>query len=47
MDAFEVNAGQPPSFPWLLVAILGAVTLVAVAALVWDLRTRPRRETYF
>lgn len=47
VDAFEVNAGQPPAFPWLPVTALGlGVTAVAVA-LDWDLRRRPRREQFF
>lgn len=47
VDAFEVNAGQPPSFPIVPVAILGLGALVLAAVLVWDLRTRPRREKFF
>jgi hypothetical protein len=47
VDAFEVNAGQPPPFPIVPVAILGVGVLVAAAVLVWDLRTRPRREKFF
>jgi polysaccharide biosynthesis protein PslG len=47
VDAFEVNAGQPPAFPVLLVSGLAVGALLAAAALVWDLRRRPRREQYF
>ncbi len=46
VDAFEVNAGQR-AFPILPVAILGVMLLAAAAALVWDLRSQPRREQYF
>jgi hypothetical protein len=47
VDAFEVNAGQPPAFPVLPVAVLGAGALLAAAGLMWDRRSRPRRQTYF
>ena len=47
VDALEVNAGQPPSFPFVPVAVLGLGVLVVAAILVWDLRTRPRREKFF
>ena len=47
VDAFEVNAGQPPAFPVLPVAILGVLLLALAAALIWDLRSRPRREQFF
>jgi len=47
VDAFEVNAGQPPAFPVVPVSGLAAGTLIAAAALAWDLRRRPRREQYF
>ena len=47
VDAFEVNAGQLPAFPILLVAGLGAGVLVLAGALVWDLHSRPRREKFF
>ena len=47
VDAFEVNAGQPPGFPVQPVAILGVGLLLVVALLVWDLRSRPRREKFF
>jgi len=47
VDAFEVNAGQPPAFPVVPVSSLAAGTLIAAAALAWDLRRRPRREQYF
>ena len=47
VDAFEVNAGQPPAFPVLPVAALGVGILIVAAALVWQWRTRPRREKFF
>jgi hypothetical protein len=47
VDAFEVNAGQLPPFPVGPVAGLGTGLLVAAALLVWDLRTKPRRERFF
>lgn len=47
VDAFEVNAGQPPAFPVAAVSGLAAGTLLAAAGLAWDLRSRPRREQYF
>jgi hypothetical protein len=47
VDAFEVNAGQPPAFPVLPIAGLAVGVLVAAVALAWDLRRRPRRERYF
>jgi hypothetical protein len=47
VDAFEVNAGQPPAFPVLPVALLGLALVVAVGALVWDVLSRPRREKFF
>lgn len=47
VDAFEVNAGRPPAFPTALVAILGTGLLIVGALLVWDRRTRPRRERFF
>ncbi len=47
VDAFEVNAGQPRAFPVLPVAILGVLFLAVAAALIWDLRNRPRREQFF
>jgi hypothetical protein len=47
VDAFEVNAGRPPAFPILLVASLAVGVLAAASALVWDVRSRPRRETFF
>lgn len=46
VDAFEVNAGQPPAFPLAPVAGLGVGLVAAVAGLVWDLRSR-RRSKYF
>lgn len=47
VDAFEVNAGRPPAFPTALVAILGTGLLIVGALLVWDRRSRPRRERFF
>jgi hypothetical protein len=47
VDAFEVNVGQPPPFPVVPVGLLGLGALGVAAALVWDLRTRPRREKFF
>jgi hypothetical protein len=47
VDAFEVNVGQPPAFPVVPVALLGLALIVAVGALVWDVRNRPRREKFF
>jgi hypothetical protein len=47
VDAFEVNAGQPPAFPIPLVVVLSGGVLTAAAALVWDLRSQPRRERFF
>jgi hypothetical protein len=47
IDAFEVNAGQPPAFPTLTVVGLGIGLLAAAGGLAWDLRSRPRREKFF
>jgi len=47
VDAFRVNAATPPTFPASFVALLGAGLVVAVAALAWDLRHRPRRQKFF
>jgi hypothetical protein len=47
VDAFEVNAGQPPAFPILPVIGLGVALLVVAGILLWDLRSRPRREKFF
>jgi len=47
VDAFEVNAGQPPPFPVLPVVSLGLGVLAALSALVWDLHSRPRQEEFF
>ena len=47
VDAFEVNAGQPPSFPIVPVAILGLGAIGVAALLIWDQRTGPRREQFF
>jgi hypothetical protein len=42
-----VNAGQPPAFPILPVAVLSVGILVTGVALVWQWRNRPRREKFF
>jgi hypothetical protein len=47
VDAFEVSASQPPGFPAPLAASLGLGSVLAAAALAWDLRSRPHREKYF
>lgn len=47
VDAFEVNAGQPPAFPVLPVALLSTAALIAAGVLLWDLSSRPRRERFF
>jgi hypothetical protein len=47
VDAFEVNAGQPPAFPILPIAGLGVGILVTGTVLVWQWRNRPRREKFF
>ncbi len=47
VDAFQVNTGQPPAFPVLPVAILGAGILLAAGGIIWDVRSRPRREEFF
>jgi hypothetical protein len=47
IDAFEVNAGEPPSFPIVPVAVLGLGALGLSAFLAWDWRNRPRREKFF
>jgi hypothetical protein len=47
VDALEVSAGQPPAFPTLTVAGLSLGLLAVAAAIVWELRTRPRRERFF
>jgi hypothetical protein len=47
VDAFEVNSGEPPAFPTLIVAGLGFGILAAAGALIWTLRSRPRREKFF
>ena len=46
VDAFEVNAGQPPPFPVAPVVLLAIGILLASGGLIWDLRSR-RREKYF
>jgi polysaccharide biosynthesis protein PslG len=46
VDAFEVNAGQPPAFPLVPVAGLGLGLVAAAAGLAWDLRSR-RRPKFF
>jgi hypothetical protein len=47
VDAFEVNAGPPLAFPLLPTLLLGGGVLLALVALIWDARTRPRREKLF
>jgi hypothetical protein len=47
VDALEVSAAQPPGFPISLAAGLGLGSIVAAIALVWDVRSRPRREKFF
>jgi hypothetical protein len=47
VDAFEVNAGQPPAFPAVPATILGAGVVIAAGVLVWDIRSQPRREKFF
>ena len=47
VDALEVNAGQLPSFPILPVVLLGLGVILVAGLLVWDVRTRPRREKFF
>ncbi|MGC9334121.1 MAG: hypothetical protein ACP5JJ_08240 [Anaerolineae bacterium] len=47
VDAFEVNRAEAPAFPTMLVSLLAAGILLAGLALIWDHRTRPRREKYF
>ena len=47
VDAFEVNAGEPPAFPSLLVALIAVGILLTAGTLAWDLRKRPRPERFF
>jgi hypothetical protein len=47
VDALEVNAGQSAPFPGPVVGGLVAALVVAAGLLVWDLRSRPRREKFF
>jgi len=47
VDAFEVNAGQPPAFPAVPVAVLSFGLILVGGLLVRDLRRRPRREKFF
>jgi hypothetical protein len=47
VDAFEVNAGQSAPFPIVVVSVLAVALLAVAGILVWDLRSRPRRETFF
>jgi hypothetical protein len=47
VDAFEVDAGQPPAFPSLPVALIAVGILLTAGALAWDVRRRPRPERFF
>jgi polysaccharide biosynthesis protein PslG len=47
VDAFEVNAGQPPSFPSLPVALLAVGILLTAGATALSMRRRPRPERFF
>jgi polysaccharide biosynthesis protein PslG len=47
VDAFQVNAGQPPAFPTLPVAALGTIIVAVIGALVWEFIKRPRPERFF
>jgi hypothetical protein len=47
VDAFEVNAGRPPPFPTLAVAVLGIGLLLVAGLLAWDLGSRPRPQKFF
>ncbi|MEJ2208996.1 MAG: hypothetical protein P8129_08175 [Anaerolineae bacterium] len=47
VDAFQVNAATAPTFPAPFVGLLGGGLVVAIAALAWDLRNRPRRQKLF
>ncbi len=47
VDAFEVSAGEPPSFPTLPVTGLGLGLLVVAGLIVLDRRHRPRRAKFF
>lgn len=47
VDAFEVDAGQTQPFPLLPVALLAVGILIVAGILLWELRHRPRRETFF
>jgi hypothetical protein len=47
VDAFEVSAAEPPGFPLWLSAGLGLGSLMVTGLLVWDFRSRPRREKFF
>jgi hypothetical protein len=47
VDAFEVNAAQPPGFPILPVALLTIGIGVVAGLLAWDRRGRQRPEQFF
>jgi len=47
VDAFEVGAGPPPSFPTLPAAGLGLALLAVAGLIVLDHRHRPRRVKFF
>jgi polysaccharide biosynthesis protein PslG len=47
VDAFQVNAGQPPAFPTLPVVTLGLAILAVAGALAWHFVRRPRPERFF
>jgi hypothetical protein len=47
VDAFEVDASSRPSLPLPLVTLLGTGLVMAGLALVWELRSRPRRQKLF
>jgi hypothetical protein len=47
VDAFEVDAGQPQPFPIVPVVVLAVAAVAVAGVLIWDLRRRPRRETFF
>ena len=47
VDAFEVNASQPPAFPTSLAGALGGMALLLASVLFWDIRRSSRRERFF